>query len=390
MSSVWEMFRVFLRLGCTSFGGPIAHIGYFRAEFVERRRWIDDAAYADLVALCQFLPGPASSQVGFAIGLRRAGYLGALAAWVGFTVPSAALLIGFALGAPSLQGRFAEGALHGLKLAAVAVVAQAVLGMARTLTPDFLRATIAVLALAAMAFVPGGAAQDAAIALGGIAGLMFCHPASAPVLAGQPSPVSRRAGSLFLAVFAVGLALSFLPFGGGLALFDAFYRSGALVFGGGHVVLPLLRATVVDPGYVSDAAFLQGYGAAQAVPGPLFSVGGYLGAVANIGPGGVAGGLVALVALFLPGMLALMGALPFWHELSASGRARAAMAGLNAAVVGLLAAALYDPVFISAVHSEKDFVVAAAGFVGLVVGRASPLFVVLFCAVAGLALAALN
>ena len=380
------MFRVFLRLGLVSFGGPIAHIGYFRAEFVERRRWLDERAYVDLVALCQFLPGPASSQVGFSIGLLRAGYWGGLAAWAGFTLPSAALLTAFALGAGALQGRLAEGALHGLKLAAVAVVAQAVLGMARSLAPDRVRAAIAIFALAVVALAPGSAAQIAAIAAGGVAGLAFCRETAPAGADGAASPVSRRAGLVFLALYFIGLAATFLPAGGTAALFDAFYRSGALVFGGGHVVLPLLRAATVAPGWVGDGAFLQGYGAAQAVPGPLFTFAAYLGAAANVGPGGVAGGAIALVALFLPGLLALMGALPFWRELSANSRARAAMAGLNAAVVGLLAAALYDPVFVSAVHTPADFAVAAAAFVLLIVGKAPPLAVVVLAALAGAAL----
>jgi chromate transporter len=378
------VLRVFLRLGLTSFGGPIAHIGYFRAEFVERRRWLDERGFADLVALCQFLPGPASSQVGFSIGLLRAGYVGGLAAWVGFTLPSAALLTAFALGAGALQGRLAEGALHGLKLAAVAVVAQAVLGMARSLAPDRVRASIAVFALAVAALAPGSLAQIAAIAAGGVAGLAFC-PQNAPAGPenGAASPVSRRAGLAFLALYFLGLAASLLPAGGTLALVDAFYRSGALVFGGGHVVLPLLRAATVGPGWVTDGAFLQGYGAAQAVPGPLFTFAAYLGAAANVGPGGPAGGAIALVALFLPGLLALMGTLPFWHDLSANSFARAAMAGLNAAVVGLLAAALYDPVFVSAVRAPADFAVAAAAFVLLIVWKAPPLAAVALAALAG-------
>jgi len=365
----------------------VAHIGYFRAEFVERRRWLDDRSYADLVALCQFLPGPASSQVGFAIGLSRAGFAGALAAWVGFTLPSAVLMLAFAFGTSAWRGWLADGVLHGLKLAAVAVVAQAVLGMARTLAPDRPRAAIAIVALAAMSLFPGAGAQIAAIVAGGAVGLVWrLDAAGAPTAQTSPS-LSRRAGMIFLVVYALGLLLALIPAGGGLALFDAFYRSGALVFGGGHVVLPLLRAAVVEPGFVADDVFLQGYGAAQALPGPLFAFAAYLGALAHVGPSGLWGGFIALVALFLPGFLALLGALPFWHELSANARARAAMAGLNAAVVGLLAAALYDPVFVSAVRSPRDFAVAAAAFVLLIVAKAPPLVAVGFTALAGIALA---
>ncbi len=386
MRPVLEVFAAFLRLGLTSFGGPIAHLGLYRAEFVERRRWLDERAYADLVALCQFLPGPASSEVGFSLGLMRAGYLGALAAWVGFTLPSAALLLAFAYGARAMRGPAADGLLHGLKLAAVAVVAQAVLGMTRALAPDRPRASIAVLALAAMALMPGSLAQIGAIVVGGLAGLVLCRRTASSAPMAAVSPISRRAGAAFLALYALLLAATFLPASGALALFDAFYRPGALVFGGGHVVLPLLRAAVVAPGWVTDAVFLQGYGAAQAIPGPLFTFAAYLGAVANLGPGGAAGGFFALAAIFLPGFLALMGTLPFWHQLAANSRARAAMAGTNAAVVGLLASALYDPVFTSAIKSPPDFAVAAAAFTLLVVGKAQPLVAVAFSALAGLAL----
>ena len=382
-----EVLLVFAKMGFTCFGGPIAHIGYFREEFVVRRRWLDERAYVDLVALCQFLPGPASSQVGFSLGLLRGGYLGGLAAWLGFTLPSAIALVLFAFGAGTLQGPAGTGLLHGLKLVAVAIVAQAVLGMARSLCPDRTRASIATLALIAMTVSTGSFSQIATIALGGLAGLVFCrsHVETSPD--SVPFPVSRSMGLAFLALFFALLALSFAPIReGAFAMFSAFYRSGALVFGGGHVVLPLLRSAVVAPGWVSDGSFLAGYGAAQAVPGPLFTFSAYLGTVANIPPGGIAGAVIALVAIFVPGILALMGTLPFWHDLRARPDARAAMAGINAAVVGLLAAALYNPVWTSAVQSPADFAVAAAGFVLLVVWRAPPLLVVLFCAVAGVAL----
>jgi len=386
-----EILLVFLRLGITSFGGPIAHLGYFRAEFVERRRWLSEPAYADLVALSQFLPGPASSQTGFAIGLLRGGLAGGVAAWIGFTLPSALLMLAFAFGAGSLAGTpWGEGLLHGLKLVAVAIVAQAVLGMARSLAPDRPRASIAALTVALLMLAPGSPSQVGAIVIGGLAGLVFCRGAAAPAAEDDLAmPVSRRAGALALAAFLVLLLLAFVPAQHGVAaLFGAFYRSGALVFGGGHVVLPLLRDAVVVPGWVSDSAFLAGYGAAQALPGPLFTVAAYLGAVAAVPPGGVAGATVALVAIFLPGLLALLGTLPFWHALRARPPAQAAMRGINAAVVGLLGAALYNPVWVSAVRAPADVAIAVVAFVLLVVWRASPLLVVLAAAVAGIELAA--
>jgi chromate transporter len=385
--SPFEVLRVFLKLGLTSFGGPVAHLGYFRNAFVVERGWLDERAFGDLVALCQFLPGPASSQVGFGIGLMRAGYPGALAAWAGFTLPSAAAMTLAAYGAGALHGAAGEGLLHGLKLVAVAIVAQAVLGMARSLAPDRPRAAIAVLALVLTAFAPGGLSQIGAIVAGGLLGLVLCRQgAEAPAGGVAEAPVSRRMAVVFLIAFFALLTLALLPEReGALAFLAAIYRSGALVFGGGHVVLPLLRATVVDPGFVPDGAFLAGYGAAQAMPGPLFTFGAYLGAVAPT-PGGVPGAALALIAIFLPGMLILLGALPFWHALRARVRARAAMAGVNAAVVGLLASALYDPVWTSAVGGPADFAVAATGFAALVVWRAPPLAIVLLTAAAGVAL----
>lgn len=382
-----EVLRIFAKMGVTCFGGPIAHIGYFRDEFVVRRQWLDERAYADLVGLCQFLPGPASSQVGFSLGLMRGGYLGGLAAWLGFTLPSAIALVLFAFGASALQGPAGNGLLHGLKLVAVAIVAQAVLGMARSLCPDKQRASIAMLTLILMMFFPGSLSQIGVIVLGGVAGLVFCRSSAEAPLDDAHMPVSRSMGVVFLVAFFVLLALALVPVREGVfALFSAFYRSGALVFGGGHVVLPLLRDAVVVPGWVSDNTFLAGYGAAQAVPGPLFTVAAYLGAVAGVAPGGVAGAAIALVAIFVPGILALIGTLPFWHELRGRPGARAAMAGVNAAVVGLLGAALYNPVWTSAVQSSSDFAIAATGFVLLVVWNAPPLLVVLLCAAAGIGL----
>ena len=384
-----EVFLAFLKLGASSFGGPIAHLGYFRAEFVERRQWLSDQAYVDLVALSQFLPGPASSQTGFAIGLMRAGPLGGLAAWVGFTLPSVILLLAFAAGARRIaDAAWGAGLLHGLKLVAVAIVAQAALGMARNLCPDRARATIATAALVLLLFAPGSLAQIGAIALGAGAGLILSRESAAATPDSLATPVSRRAGLACLGAYLALLALAFVRAGGLLALFDAFYRSGALVFGGGHVVLPLLRDAVVAPGWVSESAFLQGYGAAQAVPGPLFAVSAYLGALAGAPPAGLAGAAVALGGIFLPGLLAMAGVLPFWRTLRANARAQAAMRGVNAAVVGLLGAALYSPVWTSTVLTPADFAIAAAGFVLLVFWRAPPLAVVLLSAAAGIGLAA--
>jgi len=385
-SSPLEVLRAFLTLGLTSFGGPVAHLGYFRNAFVVERGWLDESAFGDLVALCQFLPGPASSQVGFAIGLMRAGTLGALAAWAGFTLPSAVAMTCAAYGAGALHGPMGEGLLHGLKLVAVAIVAQAVLGMARTLAPDRPRAAIAVLSLILMAFAPVGMSQVGAIVAGALLGLAFCRQGAEAVAGDVDAPISKPMGFVFLAAFAILLALSFAPAReGAWAFLAAVYRSGALVFGGGHVVLPLLRAAVVEPGFVSDGAFLAGYGAAQAMPGPLFTFGAYLGAVAPA-PGGILGAALALVAIFLPGKLILLALLPFWHALRNRPGARAAMAGVNAAVVGLLASALYDPVWTGAVRGPADFAVAATGFAALVVWRAPPLVVVLMTAAAGVAL----
>jgi chromate transporter len=386
-----EVLRAFLKLGLISFGGPIAHIGYFRDEFVMRRRWLDDATYTDLVALCQFLPGPASSQVGFSIGLMRAGYLGGLAAWTGFTLPSATALVLFSYGAHALAGPVGVGLLHGLKLVAVAIVAQAVFGMARTLCPDRQRASIAALATVLILYSSTSIAQIGAILLGGIAGLVVCRSSAQVSAAPMAIPVSRRVGIASLAAFTillVGLPL-YRSLGApqGAALFDAFYRSGALVFGGGHVVLPLLRDAFVAPGWVSDNTFLAGYGAAQAVPGPLFTFAAYLGAVVGPSPHGVVGAVIGLVGIFLPGMLILLGTLPFWDRLRSRSEAQAVMRGINAAVVGLLGAALYSPLWTSSINTAGDFSVALTGFVLLTVWGARPLMVVILSALVGIALA---
>lgn len=386
-----EVLRIFFKLGVTCFGGPIAHIGYFRDEFVVRRKWIDEHAYADLVGLCQFLPGPASSQVGFSIGLMRAGYLGALAAWAGFTLPSAAALILFAYGAGALGGPLGTGLLHGLKLTAVAIVAQAVWGMARNLCPDRERASIAVVAALIILFSTSSIAQIGAIVLGGLAGLWLCRSETLTPSGHVEIPVSRTVGMVTLGMFFVLLlglpALRGLTESTGVALFDAFYRSGALVFGGGHVVLPLLREAFVAPGLLSDDAFLAGYGAAQAVPGPLFTFAAYLGTVVSPEPFRLTGAALGLVGIFLPGILILLGALPFWDAFRKRAGAQAMMRGVNAAVVGVLGAALYDPVWTTSVHTPPDFGIALVGFVLLTAWRAPPLVAVAFCAVAGTAMA---
>ncbi len=393
--SALEVLLVFARLGVSCFGGPVAHLGYFRQEFVVRRRWLDEPAYADLVALCQFLPGPASSQVGFALGLLRAGYPGGLAAWLGFTLPSAIALVLFAFGAGTLGGPIGTGLLHGLKLVAVAIVAQAVWGMARALCPDRERASVAVVAALAVLFSSSPLAQTGAIAFGAIAGLVLCRAAATTNGdGGFAIPVSPAAGMAALALFVLLLAglpaLNGLVASPGVARIEAFYRSGALVFGGGHVVLPLLREAAVAPGWVSEDAFLAGYGAAQAVPGPLFTFSAYLGAIMQPPPNGVAGAALGLVAIFIPGFLALIAALPFWSALRDHPRARAAMRGVNAAVVGLLAAALYDPVWTGSVEDTADFGLALVGFGLLSVWEAPPLLVVIITAAGGMALATLR
>ncbi|ATU73288.1 chromate efflux transporter [Acetobacter fabarum] len=385
--SALEVLLIFLRLGVTCFGGPIAHIGYFRDEFVVRRRWLNERAYADLVGLCQFLPGPASSQVGFSIGLMRAGYAGGLAAWAGFTLPSALILVLFAYGANALAGPTGAGLLHGLKLVAVAIVAQAVWGMARTLCPDRTRASIAVTAALIVLFAISPLAQIAAIVLGGLAGLWLCRSVQTSDGEHITVPVSHRAGIVALALFlALLFGLPVLACHGapeGVSLFDAFYRSGALVFGGGHVVLPLLHEAFVTSGWVSDDTFLAGYGAAQAVPGPLFTFAAYLGAVVGQSPHGVAGAAFGLFGIFLPGILVLIGALPFWDTFRSQRAVQATMRGVNAAVVGLLGAALYTPVWTSAVRSAADFGIVLVGFVLLTVWRAPPLVVVGISALGG-------
>lgn len=377
MGGVLEVFYAFLRLGISSFGGPTAHIGYFRDEFVIRRRWLNEPEFADLVALCQFLPGPASSQVGFSIGLMRAGFPGAVAAWIGFTLPSALALILFAYGARAFDGRAGVGVLHGLKLVAVAIVANAVWGMARSLCADWTRAAIGIVAAALILYSQSSLAQIGVILLGGLAGYVLCRDDRTIAAVPLAMPVSRRIGGLALVAFfllLVGLPVVQLAMdSGGLALFDAFYRSGALVFGGGHVVLPLLRDAIVQPGWVGEDAFLAGYGAAQAVPGPLFTFAAYLGVVATQSPFGA---VIGLIGIFLPGLLVLIGALPFWDSFRRLQGAQAAMRGIAAAVVGLLGATLYSPIATTTVRNPADIALALAGFALLTFARTRPIVIV--------------
>jgi chromate transporter len=391
--SAGEVLLVFLRLGLTSFGGPIAHLGYFHDEFVVRRRWLEEKTYADLVALCQFLPGPASSQVGLAIGLSRAGYLGALAAWVGFTMPSAIALVLFAYGVETLGSALGSGWLHGLKVVAVAVVAQAVLSMMRSLAPDRERATLAVVATVLVIAIPSAWGQIGAIVLGGVAGVILFRSLPPTDHVALPHPISRTGGALSLVLFFVlllGLPLlaTVIP-SQALTLFEAFYRAGSLVFGGGHVVLPLLQASVVPPGWVTNDAFLAGYGAAQAVPGPLFTFAAYLGAVMGPQPNGWAGASLCLVAVFLPSFLLVFGALPFWDELRRRRWAQSALTGVNAAVVGLLLAALYNPVWTAGITSGADFALGSAAFLLLFMWKTPPWLVVVLSAAGGALISAL-
>ena len=392
--SGWEIFRIFLRLGLTSFGGPIAHLGYFHEEFVVRRKWLDEQAYADLVGLCQFLPGPASSQVGFALGLSRRGLAGGLAAWLGFTLPSAILLFAFATLSAAFTGAAADAAIHGLKIVAVAVVAQALWGMARSLTPDVRRIAIAVAAALIVSFLAGSFGQIAAIALGAAAGLILCRGIARPRRKNLSftisPPMAMAALSSFFIILLAGPLLALLLHSHGLAVFNAFYRSGALVFGGGHVVLPLLSDALVRPGWISPASFLTGYGVAQAVPGPLFTVSAYLGAMLNGPPNGALGAAIALVAIFLPGILILTGTLPFWDGLRSRPDLQAAMRGINASVVGILAAALYTPLWTSAIGDGRDIALAVAGFVFLALAKLPPWLVVAGTGAASIALAAMR
>lgn len=389
--SAAEVFRAFFVLGLTSFGGPVAHIGYFRDAFVRRRRWLDDGSFADLMAMCQFLPGPASSQLGMAIGLLRAGLRGLVAAWLAFTLPSAILLVAFAYGVARVGDALGSGWLAGLKAAAVAVVAQAVINMARALCPDRERATIALAAAALATLIPGAAGQILTLMLGAAAGLLAVRASDVKhTEATIGVPISRALASAALALFAALLVL--LPLAaaatqaGWLRLFDAFYRVGSLVFGGGHVVLPLLQAEATGPGLVPLEQFLAGYGAAQAVPGPLFTFAAYLGSLMQTPPTGVAGAAIALIAIFLPSMLLVVGALPFWWSLKEAPLARRGLAGINAAVVGLLGAALWSPVITLGITGALTLAIALAVYAAIELWKMPPWTAVIGAAVAGFAL----
>lgn len=381
------MFAAFLRLGLTSFGGPVAHLGYFRDAFVTRRGWLTERAYADLVGLCQFLPGPASSQVGMAIGLSRAGYAGMFAAWLGFTLPSALLMLLFALGVHATGMPVAAGALHGLRIVSVAVIAQAVWGMARTLCPDARRVTLMAIAACIALLVPAAWLQVAVIVAAGAAGRVLLPQPERDAHDPLPLHVSHRAGVLWLVLFAAliaGLPVAARALHSNtLAVVDAFFRTGALVFGGGHVVLPLLQAAVVAPGWVGDSVFLGGYGIAQAVPGPLFTFSAFLGASLRDAPNGWLGGTIALVSIFAPSFLLVAGTAPFWERLRRSTRMQAALAGVNAAVVGLLLAALYHPVWSDTISSPRNFAAALVAFVALAFWRVPPWAVVIASAALG-------
>jgi chromate transporter len=385
-----EVLAIFTRLGLTSFGGPVAHLGYFREEIVIRRKWIDERTYGDLIGLCQFLPGPASSQVGISLGIMRAGLLGGLMAWVGFTLPSAILLTFFAYWTSVLRSVIASGILHGLMVVAVSVVAQAVWGMARTHCPDRSRATIAILAAIATLLLPAGIVQVAIIATFGLVGWFLFKKSDFTTVstsAALRSLIPRALAIACLALFTALLVLFLLPNLfyqlHALVLFASFYRSGALVFGGGHVVLPLLQAAVVLPGWVTETQFLTGYSAAQAVPGPLFTFSAYLGAIETPSPNGWVGAIIALLGIYLPSFLLLIGVLPFWNSLRNQSAFQAALRGINAAVVGLLLAALYQPVWTSTIKNAYDFLFALAAFGLLVIWKLPPWIVVLLAALVG-------
>jgi len=379
--SAWSVFLVFLRLGLTSFGGPVAHLGYFREEFVARRQWLSDRSYADLVALCQFLPGPASSQVGIGLGLSHAGFSGAIAAWAGFTLPSALMLVLFAKGMSTWGSAFPSGLLHGLKIVAVAVVAQAVWGMARNLCTDVLRVTIAAFSACAALLWPNALGQIGVIVCAALVGLMLLKTTQRQAAESLAISITKKVGAISLVVFfsllfGLPLLMQFWP-SQTLAMLHDFYQAGSLVFGGGHVVLPLLQAATVPNGWVANDTFLAGYGVAQAVPGPLFSFAAFLGASMNVQPSGWVGASVCLIAIFAPSFLLVIGALPFWEQLRHSSRTQAALAGVNAGVVGLLLAALYNPVWTSAILAPQDFGLALIALVALMFWKAPPWLIVL-------------
>lgn len=377
-----EIIKASTKLGLTSFGGPAAHIGYFRDEYVQKRKWLDDKLYADLVALCQFLPGPASSQVGISIGILRGGLLGGVLSWIGFTLPSVLLLMAFAW-IMMQTGSFDSGWIQGLKIVAVAVVAHALLGMGKSLTPDRIRLTVAMIAAASTLLVPTAWGQILVIVFAGLFGVFYYKNEDKPEVVNMPLTFGRKTGIIAWIIFFTLLIVLpiFRPFvqSAAYAIFDTFYRVGSIVFGGGHVVLPMLEREVVPTGWMTSETFLAGYGAAQAVPGPLFTLSGYLGQIM----GGGSGALIAVVAMFLPSFLLVIGTLPFWAVIRTMPRIQAALKGVNAAVVGILLAALYDPVFTSAVEDSIDFIIVLISFTLLVFYKLSPWIVVIITAILG-------
>jgi chromate transporter len=384
-----EVFIAFLKLGLTSFGGPVAHLGYYRKELVERRNWVSESQFSQLLAICQFLPGPASSQLGFSLGLARAGWLGALAAFIAFTLPSALLLIGFASILPALSGPVGEAAIHGLKIVAFAVVADAVLGMSKKLCPDIQRATIAILSAGVLLVVGNAWIQLLVVFGGALAGIHLCKGGSTEVASLIPIHYGRKLGGILLLLFfglLVGLPLFATQNASLISMAEAFYRAGALVFGGGHVVLPLLEDSVVSSGWITSETFLAGYGASQAIPGPVFAFSAYLGAVTPTGHNEWIGASTALLFMFMPGFLLVAGVLPFWRAISHNTAVSRAVAGVNAAVVGLLAAALYDPIFISAIQSATDMAIGIVAFAMLFVWRLSAIAVVVWSVVASVSI----
>jgi len=389
-SSVFQIFKTFLKLGCTSFGGPIAHLGYFRKELVENQKWVTEGQYSQLLAICQFLPGPASSQVGFSLGLIRGSWLGALAAFTAFTLPSAILLVLFASILPMLEGPYAQAIIHGLKIVAFAVVADAVFSMFGKLCTDIVRRGIAVFVAGALILAGTATLQLLLVAFGALAGIAFCRSAPSDSIEQLPIKHSLKSGYIFLACF-TGLLLILPILGSGeptlISIADSFYRAGALVFGGGHVVLPLLEDAVVTNGWLAQDEFLAGYGASQAIPGPMFAFAAYLGGLIPIGQNALLGALIALLFIFLPGFLLVAGVLPVWKTISGNKTAANAVAGINAAVVGLLAAALYDPILTSAIIGYTDLAIGAVGFLMLRWWGVSPLVVVAWCTLSNLLIA---
>ncbi|MBC8168291.1 MAG: chromate efflux transporter [Synechococcus sp.] len=389
MSTLLEVFLQFFALGCTSFGGPVAHLGYFYERFVQRERWLTADAYTDLVALCQLLPGPSSSQVGMGIGLIRAGWLGGLAAWVGFTLPSAVLMV-LAAALLSSQARwFGDGWIHGLLVAAVAVVAQAVLSLQKKLAPDRERATLMALSAVLVLIVPHAWAQLLALLIGGLAGLVVLAPQEHASLQSERLAVPLRrslASALLGFLLVLLLALPWLSAADRplvVQQLSGFLRTGALVFGGGHVVLPLLEQSLVPKGWIGMDQFLAGYGFAQALPGPMFSFAAFLGFDLKAGLHGLGGALMAITALFLPSFLLIGGILPFWSDLGRLRMMRRALVGINAAVVGILLAALFQPVWQSAIHGGAEFSLAMTAFLMLICWKQPAWRVVLFCALVG-------